>query len=238
MQAERLRLGVGDRLVTLADDSPCGPHFLVLVRGRATVEMTSNGIPVQNIIRGTPLSEGLVAENGACIRAVTSCEAYRVRHSDFRTAVGADVRWLGDFLNLERQSWEALRERLKSAKGVGRLFKIKKKRSVSVSGGDCYESLLFDSAQPSEEWSVFSSLSRPSTSPIELSHRRLPLLGDVLEPRPSSSPSSPDLARQPCSPKRSLSSSRALYMRQHNERMAGIRSLLQLRKELRDRNSL
>jgi len=103
LHAERLDLPVGEVLMPLVDSSPCGPHFLVLVHGRANIEITPSGQKAMQAFQGTLLPEGLLAENAARMRATTGCEVYRVRQSEFQVVVSSTTEWLGMFNRLEKE---------------------------------------------------------------------------------------------------------------------------------------
>lgn len=97
LQAMRLILVPGAVLQPLSDGCPDGPHFSVLVRGRARLEMANDGRWVASLKAVSFLPEGLVAGHGAVVRAEVACEAYRVRQADFLVAAGAvpQAAWSG-----------------------------------------------------------------------------------------------------------------------------------------------
>jgi len=227
LQAEHVCLRAGESLAPLPDSSPCGPHFLVMARGRATVEIALSGLPVQNVARGAPLSEGLAAEHGAVVRAVTACELYRVRQSDFRIAVGSDVRWLGDFLSLERQTWDGLRARLKSAEGVCRVSQSPK-RAVPGLHADGPTPTLPGALLHSETMSS-SKLRVPCAWPTEIRQQSAPTPKRDMHPA-TTEPATCNAWDKHPTVRRSCSAGRLASVRQHREHMAGIKSILRLRR--------
>jgi hypothetical protein len=80
---------------------------------------------------GSLLPEGLLAENSAKLKAATRCEAYRIRQSDFRVAVGPHVDWRGPFLLLEKEAYKSCLARLKSAKAVCQLTRSRSLSQIS-----------------------------------------------------------------------------------------------------------
>jgi len=115
----------------LVDSAPCGPHFLVLVHGRAIVEITPSGQKAMNVLQGTLLPEGLLADNAAQMRATTGCEVYRVRQSEFRVVVSPTTKWLGTFNRLEKEAYSSCRAQLRSARAVRQFSRSRSKAAVS-----------------------------------------------------------------------------------------------------------
>jgi len=119
--AERLSIRRGSLWQPLASSGPCGPCFAVLVQGRLAVEVGDNHESILTVLAGSYVPESLVAEHGACLRAETDCEAYRVRQSDFAVAVESSrsaQEWIWRFRMAERTAQEKMRSRLRSALGL------------------------------------------------------------------------------------------------------------------------
>jgi len=164
LQADRIDLEPGEILEALSDRSPCGPHFSVLVRGRAELvhinsqmEVVADARVVMALSPGSMIIEGTVADYSACLRAKTACELYRVRQSDFMIAVlsvPAAHEWFYRFRLLERETKDRYLMRLKSAQGA-----LEARRPTSASSPMQSTQLLFDASDGAiEEW-------RPGTAP-------------------------------------------------------------------------
>jgi len=120
--SECLHLEPGDVWSPIPDSDPCGPCFGVLVRGRASVVMSSDhNTIVMPFLPGSILPEGLAASQHSCVRADTICEAYRVRRSEFMMAVKSDPTsgdWIWRFRLKEKGAMEQFRMRLGNVKGL------------------------------------------------------------------------------------------------------------------------
>jgi len=130
LHSERLDLPAGEVLMPLVDSSPCGPHFLVLVHGRAIIEITHSGHEAMKVLQGTLLPEGLLADNAARMRATIGCEVYRVRQSEFKVLVSQTTDWLNTFHRLEKEAYSSCRARLKSARAVCQFSRTRSKAVV------------------------------------------------------------------------------------------------------------
>ncbi|CAE8716980.1 unnamed protein product [Polarella glacialis] len=106
--AERIEMQPGETWTPVSDDDPCGPFFGVLL-----------------LQSGSLFMEGLAAHYGAVARAETYCEAYRVRKSDFLTAVGSNnpppSDWIWKFKLMEQTAREETLNRLQSGSGLVQL---------------------------------------------------------------------------------------------------------------------
>jgi len=121
LQAERVDLDPDEIWSPIHDYDPCGPHFGVLVRGRAVMETASEGRMVQALVPGALFPEGPAAEYGVHVRALTACEGYRVRQVDFLVAVysvPSSQEWFYRFKLLERETRSHLCARLSAVRGV------------------------------------------------------------------------------------------------------------------------
>lgn len=121
LQAERIDLEPGEIWVPLPDDDPCGPHLGILVTGRVLLETTKDKRSVTALTPGSLIPEGLCAEYRTHARAVTQCEAYRIRRHDFMVAVrsmASSQDWFYRYRLLEDQTLMHLRFRLGQVKGV------------------------------------------------------------------------------------------------------------------------
>jgi len=123
--AERIEMQPGETWTPVSDDDPCGPFFGVLLQGRVIVEIGQAGHPVMTLQSGSLFMEGLAAHYGAVARAETYCEAYRVRKSDFLTAVGSNnpppSDWIWKFKLMEQTAREETLNRLQSGSGLVQL---------------------------------------------------------------------------------------------------------------------
>lgn len=121
LQAECIHLQPGQCWYPLPDTDPCGPHFGVLVRGRVVLESAAEKREVLTLNAGSLLLEGLGAECGAQVRALTYCEGYRVRQSDLLLAVATvpgSQEWYYRFRLLEREARRHLQMRVTAIRGV------------------------------------------------------------------------------------------------------------------------
>mmetsp|Transcript_38008 Transcript_38008/g.60223 ORF Transcript_38008/g.60223 Transcript_38008/m.60223 type:complete len:559 (-) Transcript_38008:190-1866(-) len=121
LQAQRIDLAPGDFWEPLPDDHPCGPHFGIMVKGKALLETTEEKRLVTALTPGSLFPEGLAAAYNTRARAVTHCEAYRIRQYDFLVAVysmPSAQDWFYRFRLMERQTIMHLKSRLSSVKGV------------------------------------------------------------------------------------------------------------------------
>lgn len=119
--SERIILEPGRILRPLAETDPCGPHYWVLVFGRAVLEMGSERHMVMSLTSGSLVIEDLASEYKAHIRAEVQCESYRIRVSDFWACVlshPAADDWMWKFKLYERDVRKQLCQRLKNVKGV------------------------------------------------------------------------------------------------------------------------
>ncbi|CAJ1392436.1 unnamed protein product [Effrenium voratum] len=122
LHAERVDLAPGDVLWPFPDSHPSGPHFSVLVSGTADLEMAS-GKPITRLRAGSYIPEGLLAENGALVRANSTCLAYRVPQYDLLVTVGSQPEcreWYDRCRGLEQQVRQSLLPRLRNAKSDSR----------------------------------------------------------------------------------------------------------------------
>jgi len=119
MQAERVNLRAGDLWETAGDSDPCGLHYFVLAHGRAQLELEDRF--VVNLASGALVLEGVVAEYGAKIRAVTKCEAYRFREVDFLALGPAAKDWFYRFRLLEMDTRKHVSARLLSCRNAERV---------------------------------------------------------------------------------------------------------------------
>jgi len=156
LQADRINLLPGEHLEPMSDRSACGPHFSVLVRGRAHVEMSCDSRDVMALMPGSLIIEGLLAEFDAQVSAKSACELYRVRQSDFMIAVlsvPAAHEWFYRYRLLERETKDRFLTRLKSAQGAKN---ASSRRPASASAGRPL--YLLDTAETKPP-------SRPGTAP-------------------------------------------------------------------------
>lgn len=123
LHAEKIEMAAGDVWTPLPDDCPCGPHFGVLIKGRARLEIGGEGEAreVMQLHPGDCFPEGLASEFGARVRASAACEAYRVRLTDFQLAVRVDpssAQWSEAFRRLGRSAWVEMRLRLEHGRAA------------------------------------------------------------------------------------------------------------------------
>lgn len=122
LQSERMPLEAGEVWRPLPDSDPSGPRVGILLRGRAVVELVASGREVMPLTAGAIVNEGLLAEFGARVRAVSSdCEAYRVRTVDLLAASQSEPKapaWFYEFRLLEREASDRLRSRLGNARSL------------------------------------------------------------------------------------------------------------------------
>jgi CRP-like cAMP-binding protein len=121
LQSERIDLAPGEYWQPLPDSDPCGPHFGVMVKGRALLETCEEGRLVVALTPGSLLPEGMAAEYNTRARAITHCEAYRIRQNDFLVTVysmPSAQDWFYRFRLLERQTRAHINSRLDAVKGV------------------------------------------------------------------------------------------------------------------------
>jgi len=86
--SERIILNPGEAWTPLSDHCPAGPHIGILAAGRAVLELSKDGQKeLMQFTPGSILLEGMLAEFGACVRAQTYCECYRIRESEFLMAI-------------------------------------------------------------------------------------------------------------------------------------------------------
>jgi len=135
----------GELWCPTADSGPYGPHYWILVRGRVSVETYHE----ENIIVGFDnsggrlnqkltidkrshvrkitmlqgpclLPEGFMHQHGVRVKALQSCEAYRVRKYDLLAAAGTDPlnHWITRFRLLEWDTRNRLRAKFESAHGA------------------------------------------------------------------------------------------------------------------------
>jgi hypothetical protein len=125
LQAERMELAPGDVWVPRPDSSPHGPHFGVVTKGNAWLEIVSCRRQVVKVFAKGLLLEGLISEFGACVRAATHLEGYRFRESDLLLAavsVGSDAcHWFDRFELIQKETHHKFSLALKSASGVNSL---------------------------------------------------------------------------------------------------------------------
>jgi len=122
LQAERMHFEQGQCWKAIPDNSPCGSHISVLLRGKAVVELAADDSEVMPLAPGSIVAEGVIAEYGAHVRLLSSdCEVYRMR---FFELVGAAYSasqapdWFYQFRLLEKEARKHQKARLTSAKGV------------------------------------------------------------------------------------------------------------------------
>lgn len=121
LQAERIDLAPGQTWVPLPDSDTCGPHFGILVKGKAVLETIEESRLVTVLSPGSLLPEGMAAEFRTHCRAITHCEAYRVRQNDFLVAVysmPSAQEWFYRFRLLDKQVRAHLSSRLSAVRGV------------------------------------------------------------------------------------------------------------------------
>lgn len=121
LQAERIDLLPGQFWQPLPDNDPCGPHFGIMVKGKALIETIEEQRMVTALVPGALFPEGLAAEYNTRARAVTHCEGYRVRQNDFLVAVysmPSAQEWFYRFRLLDKQTRAHLNLRLSAVKGV------------------------------------------------------------------------------------------------------------------------
>mmetsp|Transcript_50552 Transcript_50552/g.90724 ORF Transcript_50552/g.90724 Transcript_50552/m.90724 type:complete len:1564 (-) Transcript_50552:67-4758(-) len=121
LQASFHMLAPGETFHPTPDSGHGGPHFGVLVSGRACFEVGSDTRPIFHISQGFLVPEGLVAKHNARLRALTACDYYTVRKSDFVSAVDSipvAQAWYPRFRLLEKQVRRQLITRLQSAHGA------------------------------------------------------------------------------------------------------------------------
>lgn len=124
LQAERLIIAAGATLEPLPDSSPCGPHFCILMKGRADVEpreFLTGTRPVMAYGPGSIILDGLLSDYGARLRARTACELCRIRQSDFMiavTTVPSEHEWFYRYRLMDREMRDRLTKRLQCAKGA------------------------------------------------------------------------------------------------------------------------
>lgn len=122
LQSERLHLEAKELWRPLPDSDPSGPRIGFLVRGRAVVELVGSGREVMPLLAGSIINEGILADFGAHVRAVSSdCEAYRLRAADLLGSAQAEAKppsWFYAFRLLEREASDRLKTRLSNARGL------------------------------------------------------------------------------------------------------------------------
>jgi len=124
LHAERMDLAPGGSWLPRSDSGPNGPHFTIIVKGRASIVLGGrfeNGPPVMNLLPSSLLPEGLTSKYGARVEAVTHLEAYRVRMCDFLLAehtAPLSTRWIGQFKKMYTAAKDHMDTRLGSARGV------------------------------------------------------------------------------------------------------------------------
>eukprot|EP00930_Biecheleria_cincta_P034302 TRINITY_DN23720_c0_g1_i1.p1 TRINITY_DN23720_c0_g1~~TRINITY_DN23720_c0_g1_i1.p1 ORF type:complete len:1557 (+),score=263.03 TRINITY_DN23720_c0_g1_i1:160-4830(+) len=123
MQARRSICPAGSSWYPMSDKSPHGPHFAVLVTGRGylLVEGSTDARPIMQLCAGFYVPEGLLSKHCAYVRAITACEFYSVRKSDFMAAVdsiAAGQSWYPSFRLHENQIRQRMVGRLQSANGA------------------------------------------------------------------------------------------------------------------------
>jgi len=106
----------------MPDDAPYGPRFSIVATGRAILEMTQNRRKVMTLPAGCLIMEGVAAEFGASMRAVTTpCEVYQVFMNDFKIAtstVSGTTPWIWRFKVLEKEARREMRARLSNMHGL------------------------------------------------------------------------------------------------------------------------
>jgi len=138
LHALSFTLKPGQVLEMLPDEDPNGQHFVVLVRGKAVLEMPmwhpdpeatprvskaageNNAVPVMPVTLGFPLFEGMAAEFCTQVRAETSCQGFRVRLIDFAAcALLLDkLEWMPRFRMLEIDAKKTLDRRCSASRGI------------------------------------------------------------------------------------------------------------------------
>lgn len=122
LQSERLPLEAKEIWRPLPDSDPSGPRIGILVRGRAVVELVASGREVMSLVAGSIVCEGVLAEFGAHVRAVSSdCEAYRIRTVELLAAAQMEAKspaWFYEFRLMEREAADRLRTKLTNARGL------------------------------------------------------------------------------------------------------------------------
>jgi len=121
LQAERIELQPGQAWPPLSDLDACGPHFGVLVKGKAALETVEEQRFVCMLTAGSLIPEGLCSEYRTHIRAITPCEGYRVRQNDFLVSVysmPSAQEWFYRFRLMDRRTRAHLSSRLSSVRGV------------------------------------------------------------------------------------------------------------------------
>eukprot|EP00930_Biecheleria_cincta_P053518 TRINITY_DN3904_c0_g3_i1.p1 TRINITY_DN3904_c0_g3~~TRINITY_DN3904_c0_g3_i1.p1 ORF type:complete len:1339 (+),score=213.74 TRINITY_DN3904_c0_g3_i1:393-4019(+) len=124
LHADRILLAPNQPWTVPPDSAMGGPHYWIVVRGRAALVMGPGEHPVNPIFTFRPGSGGLCPEqlclqSGARIHALTPLEAFRISRSDLLLADrSVPTRWFKRFEKLERDVWKHLSAKLMSAKAV------------------------------------------------------------------------------------------------------------------------
>lgn len=124
LHAERFELPPAGLYNPLSDDGPGGAHISVLLTGQVVLEMAINARVVQTLGPGAVLPEGVVAEHGARMRAVSASVFFRLRRTDLLATVSAipsAQEWYYTLRMLERQACDTLTSRLRNTSGVNKL---------------------------------------------------------------------------------------------------------------------
>eukprot|EP00929_Paragymnodinium_shiwhaense_P028916 TRINITY_DN16688_c0_g1_i1.p1 TRINITY_DN16688_c0_g1~~TRINITY_DN16688_c0_g1_i1.p1 ORF type:complete len:1341 (-),score=339.09 TRINITY_DN16688_c0_g1_i1:142-4164(-) len=122
LHAALVSLAPGEMAQPLSDSSPNGPHFMILVKGRASL-IVGDGPSVMTLLATgrNVLPEGLASKYGAHIHAVTACDFYRIRMCDFLLAehsAAPGTKWLSHFRKQYVEEGEYIDTRLGNARGV------------------------------------------------------------------------------------------------------------------------
>jgi len=122
MHSQRVSFKAGELWQPMDDGSPKGPRLSILASGRAIIEMTQTGRAVKSLVAGNIIVEGICAQFGASMRAVTeNCEIYQFYKTDFMIAastVSETTPWIWRFKLLEKEATTELTGRLQNMQGL------------------------------------------------------------------------------------------------------------------------
>jgi len=121
LQAERFDLNPGETWMPISDSNPSGPHFAVIVAGRAMLEVVSDRRPVMRLSPGSLLVEGAAAEFNSRLRALSAVEGYRVRYYDLSivtSSIKSAEEWDKRFRLFFEETKHLLASRLMSVRGA------------------------------------------------------------------------------------------------------------------------
>eukprot|EP00933_Yihiella_yeosuensis_P053419 TRINITY_DN5164_c1_g1_i1.p1 TRINITY_DN5164_c1_g1~~TRINITY_DN5164_c1_g1_i1.p1 ORF type:complete len:442 (-),score=102.81 TRINITY_DN5164_c1_g1_i1:117-1442(-) len=134
LRSEKLFLEAKQYIDLVPDSDASGPRLLFVARGRVAAEFEGEDM---TLVKGSIISEGLLAENGADLRAVSpDCEVYRVRMFDLLIAAHSTQQapdWFYQLKILERETRAKIQCRLTNAKGVNAARKLHR-QDASIKG--------------------------------------------------------------------------------------------------------